>query len=107
MVILPDLLAGCRAHQPALALQRVVCCNKLLGGTLARIQALKSTMFRQSQGEYQEPLDLIGLSFAKNVSTDNVLCGNKFIMVMQSAQLRDLDNPSNTRDLPSPRTLPV
>jgi len=47
------------------------------------------------------------LSFAKKVSADNVLCGNKFISVMQVAQLRDLDNPSNTRDLPIPPTLLV
>ena len=46
------------------------------------------------------------LSFAKNVSAD-VLCGNTFITVMQVAHLGDLDNPSNTRDLPSGRTLLV
>src|SRR5262249_4469956 len=50
---------------------------------------------------------LYELSFAKNVSADNVLCGNTFITVMQVAHLWDLDNPSNNRDLPSPRTLLV
>jgi len=38
-------------------------------------------------------------SFAKNASADMSLRGNAFITVMQTAELRDLDDPSDTRDL--------
>src|SRR2546429_8795094 len=39
------------------------------------------------------------LSFAKNASADMSLRGNAFITVMQTAELRDLDDPADTRDL--------
>jgi hypothetical protein len=45
--------------------------------------------------------------FAKNASVGIALCCNAFITMMQAAQLRNLDDPSHTRDLPSMRTLLV
>ena len=47
------------------------------------------------------------LSFAKNASADMSLRGNAFITVMQTAELRDLDDPADTRDLPRNWTLLV
>ena len=47
------------------------------------------------------------LSFAKNASAGMSLRGNAFITVMQTAELRDLDDPADTRDLPRNRTLLV
>jgi hypothetical protein len=47
------------------------------------------------------------LSFAKNASADMSLRGNAFITVMQTAELRHLDSPADTRDLPRKRTLLV
>jgi hypothetical protein len=40
------------------------------------------------------------LSFAKNASGDMALRCNTFITVMQTAELRDLDDPSLPGDLP-------
>ena len=47
------------------------------------------------------------LSFAKNSSADMSLRHNAFITVMQAAELRDLDDPSRTRDLTRKWTLLV
>ena len=47
------------------------------------------------------------LSIAKNASADMSLRGNAFITVMQTAELWDLDDPADTRDLPRNRTLLV
>src|SRR6266700_4846370 len=47
------------------------------------------------------------LSFAKNSSADMSLRHNAFITVMQAAELRDLDDPSRTRDLARKWTLLV
>ena len=47
------------------------------------------------------------LSFAKNASGSFALCCNAFITVMQTAKMRDLDDPTDARDLPSIRTLLV
>ena len=47
----------------------------------------------------------LALSFAKNVSVSMTLCCNAFITVMQAAEVRDLNDPANARDLPSIRTL--
>jgi hypothetical protein len=47
------------------------------------------------------------VSFAKNASADMSLSGNALISVMQTAELRDLDDPSGTRDLPRNWTLLV
>jgi hypothetical protein len=49
----------------------------------------------------------ITLSFAKNASADMSLRGNAFITVMQTAELRDLDDPADTGDLPRNRTMLV
>jgi hypothetical protein len=46
-------------------------------------------------------------SFAKNASAGIVLRRNAFITVMQAAEVRNLDDPSDTRDLPCMRTLLV
>src|SRR5215469_11443421 len=48
-----------------------------------------------------------GLSFAKNAPGSITLCCNAFITVMQAAEVRDLNDPANARDLPSVRTLLV
>ena len=40
------------------------------------------------------------LSFAKNASAGIALCCNAFITVMQASEVRNLDDPSDTRDLP-------
>jgi hypothetical protein len=53
------------------------------------------------------PVIVTTLSFAKNASADMSLRGNAFITVMQTAELRDLDDPADTRDLPRHRTLLV
>src|SRR5262245_33298693 len=48
---------------------------------------------------------LLMLSFAKNASAGIALRCSAFITVMQAAEVRDLDDPSDTRDLPCVRTL--
>jgi hypothetical protein len=45
------------------------------------------------------------LSFARNASADMSLGSNAFITVMQTAQVRDLDDASDTRYLPRNGTL--
>jgi hypothetical protein len=40
------------------------------------------------------------LSFAKNAFAGIALRCNAFITVMQAAEVRNLDDPSDTRDLP-------
>jgi hypothetical protein len=47
------------------------------------------------------------LSFAKNASAGIVLRRNAFITVVQAAKVRDLDDRSDTRDLPNMWTLLV
>ena len=50
---------------------------------------------------------LRSLSFAKNASAGIALRRNAFITVMQAAEVRNLDDPSDTRDLPCMWTLLV
>jgi hypothetical protein len=47
------------------------------------------------------------LSFAKNVSAGIALRRRAFVMVMQATEVRNLDDRSDTRDLPNMRTLLV
>jgi hypothetical protein len=47
------------------------------------------------------------LSFAKNASTGIALRRRAFVTVMQAAKVRNLDDRSDTRDLPNRRTLLV
>jgi hypothetical protein len=47
------------------------------------------------------------LSFAKNAFAGIALRCNAFITVMQAAKVRNLDDPSDTRDLPCMWTLLV
>src|SRR5215831_15854964 len=47
------------------------------------------------------------LSFAKTASSAMSLRCHAFITVMQTAELRDCDDPADTRDLPRERTLLV
>ena len=47
------------------------------------------------------------LSFAKNAFAGIGLRCNAFITVMQAAEVRNLDDPSDTRDLPCMWTLLV
>ena len=46
-------------------------------------------------------------SFAKNAFAGIALRCNAFITVMQTAEVGNLDDPSDTRDLPNLRTLLV
>ena len=48
-----------------------------------------------------------GRSFAKNASAGIALRGRTFVTVMQAAEVRNLDDRSDTRDLPNMRTLLV
>ena len=66
--------------------------EKLQAGNIARIVDCR-------------PSGQLLLSFAKNASADMSLRGNAFITVMQTAELRDLDDSSHTRYLPRNRTL--
>ena len=47
------------------------------------------------------------LSFAKNASAGIALRCRTFVTVMQAAEVRNLDDGSDTRDLPNMRTLLV
>ena len=47
------------------------------------------------------------LSFAKNASAGIALRCRAFVTVMQAAKVRNLDDRSDTRDLPNMRTLLV
>ena len=54
-----------------------------------------------------EPSEVMHLSFAKNAAAGIALRCNAFITVMQAAEVRNLDDPSDTRDLPCMWTLLV
>jgi len=49
----------------------------------------------------------LGLSFAKNASAGISLRCRAFVAVMQAAEVRNLDDRSDARDLPNMRTLLV
>ena len=66
----------------------------------------KSPDLQQRLEEWQDHYNQY-LSFAKNASADRSLRGNAFITVMETAELRDLDDPADTRDPPRNRTLLV
>ena len=46
------------------------------------------------------------MSFAKNASAGIALSCNSFITVMETTEVRNLHDPSGTRDLTSMRTIP-
>jgi hypothetical protein len=58
-------------------------------------------------GNHAKGIIACDLSFAKNASAGIASRCNAFITVMQAAKVRNLDDPSDTRDLPSVRTLLV
>ena len=58
-----------------------------------------------SDVDIQHWLEQRYLSFAKNAFAGIALRCNAFITVMQAAEVRDLDDPSDTRDLPCMWTL--
>ena len=64
-------------------------CPIFISGTLL------GTFKRQSTSRWEWDQ---ALSFAKNSSADMSLRHNAFITVMQAAELRDLDDPSRTRN---------
>jgi|SRR5579863_6097580 len=67
----------------------------------------KITLLNQTVHAVVKVQDLVNLCFAKNASADMSLRGNAFITVMQTAELRDLNDPADTRDLPRNWTLLV